>query len=97
MPISRRKFIKNATSGIALAWAGLSITAGTAGAAELATLPSPADGQTPATGLAPQRFVYGTQFYRPPSPPRELRREMVKALAEQHKFNLIASGPTGIT
>ena len=93
MPVSRRNFIKNATSGVALAWASLSITAGTAGAAELAALLSPAEGQNAGAGFAPKRFQYGTQFYRPPSPPREKRREMIQALAEQHKFNLIRIWP----
>jgi beta-galactosidase GanA len=93
LSISRRSFIKNASSGVAVAWAGLSITAGNAGAAELAKLLEPAEAQSAGAGYKPSRFIYGTQFYRPPSPPREMRRAMVKALVEEHKFNLIRIWP----
>ena len=75
MSFSRRRFIKSATSSMALAWGGVTITAGNAGAAELRKLLMPADGQGSGAGFAPRRFIYGTQFYRPPSPPREKRRE----------------------
>lgn len=34
-------------------------------------------------------FVYGTQFYRPPSPPREERRQALEQIAHVLKFNTI--------
>ncbi len=88
MPISRRKFIKTASTGVALAWSGLSISAGEPGFGLM-----PEETKNPGAGFTPNHFIYGTQFYRPPSPPREKRREMVKALAEEHKFNLIRIWP----
>lgn len=86
MAITRRSFIKSATTGVALAWSGLTITAGEPG---LMAEERGSGGK----GYKPERFLYGTQFYRPPSPARKLRRAMVKALAEEHKFNLIRIWP----
>lgn len=34
-------------------------------------------------------FVYGTQFYRPPNPPREDRRKALEQIAYELKFNTI--------
>jgi len=90
--ISRRNFIKN-SSGAAIAWGALSITAGHAGAAELARLLAAGEGQSAGAGYTPSRFIYGTQFYRPPSPPREMRKQMVESLALEDKFNLIRIWP----
>jgi beta-galactosidase len=39
------------------------------------------------------RFLYGTQFYRPPNPPRAMRREMIRTIAEEYKFNIIRIWP----
>jgi len=36
-----------------------------------------------------QKFVYGTQFYRPPSPPRQDRREALEQIANDLQFNTI--------
>src|ERR1700722_8667101 len=93
MPFSRREFIQSASSGIALTWSGLSITAGIAGAAKAwAGMPA-GDSQDRPGSVPPRRFLYGTQFYRPPSPERALRREMIKTIAEEDKFNLIRIWP----
>lgn len=34
-------------------------------------------------------FVYGSQFYRPPNPPRPLRRAALERIANEFKFNTI--------
>jgi beta-galactosidase len=39
-------------------------------------------------------FIYGTQFYRPPNPPRAWRRDMLKTIAQEYRFNLIRIYPT---
>ena len=46
---------------------------------------STASGQSTPSGS----FVYGTAFYRPPNPPRSQRREMLKTIARDYKFNII--------
>jgi len=47
--------------------------------------PSPADEGGPAS----QPFIYGTAFYRPPNPPASMRRQMLKSIAQEYKFNII--------
>jgi beta-galactosidase len=39
------------------------------------------------------KFLYGSQFYRPPNPPRARRREMIRTIAEEYKFNTIRLWP----
>jgi beta-galactosidase GanA len=39
------------------------------------------------------QFVYGSAFYRPPNPPREMRRDMLRAIAQEYKFNIIRIYP----
>jgi beta-galactosidase GanA len=39
--------------------------------------------------LQPQDFIYGAEFFRPPNPPRALRHEMLQAIANEYKFNII--------
>jgi beta-galactosidase GanA len=62
-------------------WGGLQIVAGppTALARPFEVSPTP----------VPQEFIYGTEFFRPPNPPRALRHEMLKAIANEYKFNVI--------
>ena len=68
------------TRGVRAAWSGLEISAG------------PQEAVAP-TSNAPAKsgdfFVYGTAFYRPPNPPPAMRREMLKAIAQEYKFNII--------
>ena len=99
MSSSRRKFIKNAASGVTLAWGSLRVEAGrgSAGPDESGETPlqpgGEADPQIPSGAAPAHRFLYGTQFFRPPSPIRELRRDMIKTIAEEYKFNLIRIWP----
>src|SRR6185503_1344704 len=41
----------------------------------------------------PSDFVYGSAFYRPPNPPREMRRAMLADIAGKYKFNIIRIYP----
>ena len=80
--LTRRAFIRTTTGVIAANWGGLRILAG------------PDEALAQATGglrsiPAPQEFIYGAEFFRPPNPPRELRHEMLKAIANEYKFNII--------
>lgn len=79
---SRRAFLRSATGIFALNWGGLRILSGPPDVfAQAPTgerpLPRPAD------------FIYGAEFFRPPNPPRALRGEMLEAIANQYKFNII--------
>ncbi len=80
MSISRRNFIQGA-AGVSLAWGGLRMYAGGAGVADEAA-PGPAS-----------EFLYGTQFYRPPNPPRAERRQMMRDVARKYGFNIIRMYP----
>ncbi len=80
--LSRRSFVRTATGLIVANWGGLRILAGPA-AAEAQS--SDASRSIP----APREFIYGTEFFRPPNPPRALRHEMLKAIANEYKFNII--------
>jgi len=84
MAISRRNFMQSA-AGVSLAWGGLRIFAG---AAEQAGEPGAGSGRGPAG-----EFLYGTQFYRPPNPPRAERRRMLKDVAQKYGFNIIRIYP----
>jgi len=83
MPASRRRFIQSAAAGVSLAWSGLRIFAGPGKAAGAASSPP----------TRTMQFFYGTQFFRPPNPPRAMRREMLKTIAEEYKFNIIRIWP----
>ncbi len=74
-------------AGASLAWGGLRIFTGEPGA-----LGEPGTGQGTEKGLASE-FIYGTQFYRPPNPPRAERRKMLKDVAEKYGFNIIRVYP----
>jgi beta-galactosidase len=83
--VSRRSFFRTATGAVSLSWGRLRILAGqtTAQTAEN-------ESQT----LRPtQPFIYGSAFYRPPNPPPSMRREMLKTIAQQYKFNIIRIYP----
>ena len=80
--LSRRNFIRTATGLIAANWGGLRILAG----------PASAMGQSshgPDSPPVPQEFIYGAEFFRPTNPPRALRHEMLKAIVNEYKFNII--------
>jgi beta-galactosidase GanA len=80
--LSRRSFIRTATGLIAANWGGLRILAGPASAMD----------QSPHGSRSvpvPQEFIYGAEFFRPTNPPRALRHEMLKAIANEYKFNTI--------
>jgi beta-galactosidase GanA len=80
--LSRRAFIQTATGLIVANWGSLSILAG----------PEPAWAQASHGSRAtrvPPEFIYGTEFFRPPNPPRALRHEMLKAIANEYKFNIV--------
>lgn len=78
-PVSRRKFLSAAAGGASLAWGGLRIFAG----------PLTSSTNSRAGQEESKQFVYGTAFYRPPNPPPSQRREMLKALAQEYRFNII--------
>ena len=79
--LSRRTFIQTATGMIVANWGGLQILAGPTALAQSSEVLPP----TP----VPQEFIYGTEFFRPPNPPRALRHEMLKAIGNEYKFNII--------
>jgi len=100
MQFSRRNFIKTTSSTLALSWSSLSILASLGGSGEAHAEGAQAQGAHPG-GLTDSSqalsdatpFIYGTQFYRPPSPPRAMRRDMIKTIANEYKFNLIRIWP----
>src|SRR6266568_7407324 len=79
--VSRRNFLRSATGTVSLSCGGIRILAGptTAQSAEK-------ESQIP---RLTQPFVYGSAFFRPPNPPISMRREMLKAIAQEYKFNII--------
>jgi beta-galactosidase len=80
--LSRRTFIQTASGLIFAHWGGLRILAGP---------PSALAQSSPGSHSAsvPEQFIYGTEFFRPPNPPRALRHEMLQAIANEYKFNII--------
>lgn len=78
---SRREFLQTGAGGVAASWGGLQIFAGPHALAQT----------EPAVRPAPKQdfFVYGSAFYRPPNPPPSMRREMLKTIAQEYKFNII--------
>ncbi len=76
--LPRRKLLQM-SAALSWSWGGIRLHAG----------PSP-------QGVAPSQpddFIYGSAFYRPPNPPREMRREMLRAIAQKYKFNIIRIYP----
>ena len=82
--VSRRNFIRTATGAVSLSWGGMRILAGEG------TGQSPDPSQFP---RATQPFIYGSAFYRPPNPPASMRKEMLKTIAQEYKFNIIRIYP----
>ena len=80
---SRREFLEKGTTGLALTWGGLRLFAG-----------PPGNGGGPAGVLPPQEFIYGSHAYRPPNPPSEIRREVLRTFSKQYHFNLMRAFPT---
>lgn len=80
--LSRRTFVRTTTGMIAANWGGLRILAGPASA-----LAQSSNGLPLIPAL--QEFIYGAEFFRPPNPTRALRHEMLKAIANEYKFNII--------
>ena len=78
--VSRRDFIHATAGGVVATWGGLRIVAGPLSYAQSAA------GQQ---GEMPKEFVYGAEFFRPPNPPRAMRRDLLKAIAKDYKFNTI--------
>ena len=81
MASSRRGFLRTAAGTIGFSWGGMRIFAGqtTGQSAEKAS-------QLP---RLTQPFIYGSNFYRPPNPPASMRRDMLKTIAQEYKFNII--------
>jgi len=79
--LSRRTFLQTATGAIAFHWGGLRILAG-----PLSAVAQPDEVRNSPT---PQEFIYGAEFFRPPNPPRAERHEMLRAIANEYKFNII--------
>jgi beta-galactosidase len=82
-PTSRRSFLKEGTAGLSLAWGGLRLFAG----------PQGVEGPTGSTANQTE-FIYGSEVYRPPNPPRSMRREVFRTIAQEHHFGLIRCYPT---
>jgi beta-galactosidase len=87
---SRRNFLRTASGAVSLSWGGLKIFAGPLGSAEEVAAKEVGKGEfNPST----EPFVYGTAFYRPPNPPADVRREMLKDIAQKYRFNIIRIYP----
>jgi beta-galactosidase GanA len=79
--VSRRRFMQTATGVIVANWGAVKLVAGPEAALFSPDRSSPAPPRT--------EFVYGTEFFRPPNPPRPQRRKMLEAIANTYKFNTI--------
>src|SRR3989442_959944 len=83
--VSRRSFLRAATATMSFPWGGSWIVAG--------PMTAQADGRTSPLPRLTQPFIYGSAFYRPPNPPASMRREMLKAVAQQYQFNIVRIYP----
>jgi beta-galactosidase GanA len=83
--VSRRSFFRAATGAVSLSWGGIRIMVGQGSV--------PASSQESAIAPSAQPFMYGSAFYRPPNPPASMRREMLKTIAQEYKFNIIRIYP----
>jgi beta-galactosidase len=79
--VSRRRFIQTAAGVVVANSGGVKIV--TSSASALSSL----DGSRSA--LSRTEFIYGTEFFRPPNPPRAERHKMLQAIANEYKFNII--------
>ncbi len=82
MSLTRRNFLLSTTGSWIASWGGLKIFAGPQ------PLPAPDSDASPGAQGADQ-FIYGSAFFRPPNPPPEERREMLRAIARDYHFNII--------
>jgi beta-galactosidase GanA len=85
---SRRSFLHQTGGALSLAWGGLRILAGPSSAL--------GNGGPPPSRPSDQPFIYGSAFYRPPNPPRSMRREMLREFAQQYQFNIIRIYPAWV-
>lgn len=83
MQTSRRTFLQSTAPALALSWSGLRLCAGHAEESNQSVRPVPA-----------HEFICGSLVYRPPNPPREERREVLRTLSQVHHFNLMRAFPT---
>ena len=79
--VSRRRFIQTTTGVIVANWGGVKLVAGSG------SMLFSSDGASPMPSAT--EFIYGTEFFRPPNPPRAQRREMLEEIANKYKFNTI--------
>jgi beta-galactosidase len=86
MSTTRRRFLKGtAVAGLEFAWGGLRLFAGQGGQSATTDEAAPARAN---------EFIYGAHVYRPPNPPRAMRREVLRTIAQEHGFGLIRCFPT---
>jgi beta-galactosidase len=91
---SRRKFLRNATAGVSLAWEGMRLWAEPGALPLKHNLSSGLAARwTGSDPFSEKRFLYGTQFFRPPNPPRAERRQMLRTIAQEYKFNIVRIWP----
>jgi beta-galactosidase GanA len=82
MSSTRRSFLSSTVGGSLLTWGGLRISPAHQTSSALTS-------NFDATVQRPDQFIYGSAFFRPPNPPPEQRREMLRAIAEDYHFNII--------
>ena len=82
MSSTRRSFLSSTVGGSLLTWGGLRILPADRTSSAVTSNPD-------ATVQRPDQFIYGSAFFRPPNPPPEQRREMLRAIAQEHHFNII--------
>ena len=83
MRTSRRSFLKDTATGLSLTWGGLRLFSG-----------MPVAEGAGAGSSTQSEFIYGSEVYRPPNPPRAMRREVIRTIAQQYHFGLIRCYPT---
>jgi len=83
MHTSRRTFLQTTAPALALTWGGMNLLAGRA-----------EEGAPLAKPVPPHEMIYGSLVYRPPNPPREQRREILRTFSQEHHFNLMRAFPT---
>jgi len=81
---SRRRFLHDVGGSISFALGGLTIRA----------MPGKSIGEPGVSGpTSEKKFLLGTQFFRPPNPPRAQRLEMLRTIARDYGFNLVRLWP----
>src|SRR5215469_2437395 len=82
MSSTRRTFLSSTLGGSLLTWEGLRILPAHQTSSAVTSSPD-------APVQRPDQFIYGSAFYRPPNPPPEQRREMLRAIVQEYHFNII--------